>query len=142
MIDINLGNLHLEVIGKEPDGFPHRAEAGTPWRLKQRGWCGRAWKEKSGCSEICQTNHFLIASKAYCSVCELPSSPSSSEGIQFGEQYEELSKCVQKWPNQKPTRLEIKHVWHSFECNIAGGAYICITRQILKMNVCGVTPSL
>lgn len=36
VIDINLGNLNLEVVGKEPDGFPHRAKAGTPWRLKQR----------------------------------------------------------------------------------------------------------
>ena len=43
VIDINLGNLHLEVVGKEPDGFPHRAEAGTPWRLKQRGGSRRAW---------------------------------------------------------------------------------------------------
>lgn len=43
MIDINLGNLHLEVVGKEPDGFPHRAKAGTPWRLKQRGRGRRAW---------------------------------------------------------------------------------------------------
>lgn len=42
VIDIYLGNLHLEMVGKEPDGFPHRAKAGTPWRLKQRGWCGRA----------------------------------------------------------------------------------------------------
>lgn len=42
VIDINLGNLHLEVVGKEPDGFPHRAKAGTPWRLKQRGRGGRA----------------------------------------------------------------------------------------------------
>lgn len=46
MIDINLGNLHLEVVGKEPDGFSHRAKAGTPWRLKQRGRGGRAWREK------------------------------------------------------------------------------------------------
>lgn len=45
VIDINFGNLHLEVIGKEPDGFPHCAEAGTPRRLKQRGWGGRAWRE-------------------------------------------------------------------------------------------------
>ncbi|TNN61345.1 hypothetical protein EYF80_028362 [Liparis tanakae] len=37
VIDIDLGNLHLEVVGKEPDGFPHRAEAGTPRRLEQRG---------------------------------------------------------------------------------------------------------
>lgn len=47
MIDINLGNLHLEVVGKEPDGFSHCAEAGTAWRLKQRGRCRRAWKEQS-----------------------------------------------------------------------------------------------
>ena len=47
VIDINLGNLHLEVVGKEPDGFPHRAEAGTPRRLKQRGRGGRACGEKS-----------------------------------------------------------------------------------------------
>lgn len=47
MIDINLGNLHLEVIGKEPDGFSHCAEAGTAWRLKQRGRGRRAWKEES-----------------------------------------------------------------------------------------------
>lgn len=46
VIDINLGNLHLEVIGKEPDGFPHRAEAGTPRRLEQRGRCGRACRER------------------------------------------------------------------------------------------------
>lgn len=46
MIDINLGNLHLEVIGKEPDGFPHCAEAGTPRRLKQRGRCRRACVEE------------------------------------------------------------------------------------------------
>lgn len=45
VIDINLGNLHLEVVGKEPDGFPHRAEAGTPRRLKQRGRGGRAWRK-------------------------------------------------------------------------------------------------
>lgn len=45
VIDINLGNLHLEVVGKEPDGFPHRAKAGTPRRLKQRGWGRRAWRE-------------------------------------------------------------------------------------------------
>lgn len=46
MIDINLGNLHLEMIGKEPDGFSHCAEAGTAWRLKQRGRGRRAWKEQ------------------------------------------------------------------------------------------------
>lgn len=46
VIDINLGNLHLEVVGKEPDGFPHRAEAGTPRRLKQRGRGRRAWREQ------------------------------------------------------------------------------------------------
>lgn len=46
MIDINLGNLHLEMIGKEPDGFSHCAEAGTAWRLKQRGRGRRAWKEE------------------------------------------------------------------------------------------------
>lgn len=60
VIDINLGNLHLEVIGKEPDRFPHRAEAGTPWRLKQRGWGGRAWKEKSDWSEICHKSYLII----------------------------------------------------------------------------------
>lgn len=49
VIDINLGNLHLEVVGKEPDGFPHRAEAGTPRRLEQRGRRGgRAWGDKKG----------------------------------------------------------------------------------------------
>lgn len=46
VIDINLGNLHLKVVGKEPDGFPHRAEAGTPRRLKQRGRGGRAWRKQ------------------------------------------------------------------------------------------------
>lgn len=46
VIDINLGNLHLEVVGKESDGFPHRAEAGTPRRLEQRGRGGRAWRDK------------------------------------------------------------------------------------------------
>lgn len=49
VIDINLGNLHLEVVGKEPDGFPHRAEAGTPRRLEQRGRCRRAWRESIKC---------------------------------------------------------------------------------------------
>lgn len=46
VIDINLGNLHLKVVGKEPDGFPHRAKAGTPWRLEQRGrsWC--SWRKQ------------------------------------------------------------------------------------------------
>lgn len=52
VIDINLGNLHLEVIGKEPDGFPHRAEAGTPRRLEQRGRCGRAWRGSEGKEDI------------------------------------------------------------------------------------------
>ena len=47
VIDINLGNLHLEVVGEEPDGFPHSAEAGTPRRLKQRGRGGRAWRGES-----------------------------------------------------------------------------------------------
>lgn len=51
VIDVNLGNLHLEVVGKEPDGFPHRAEAGTPWRLKQRGGSRRAWGEQRRKSE-------------------------------------------------------------------------------------------
>lgn len=46
MIDINLGNLDLKVVGKEPDGFPHRAEAGTPRRLKQRGRGRRACREE------------------------------------------------------------------------------------------------
>lgn len=45
VIDINLGNLNLEVVGKEPDGFPHRAKAGTPWRLKQRRRGRRAWRK-------------------------------------------------------------------------------------------------
>lgn len=46
VIDINLGNLDLKVVGKEPDGFPHRAEAGTPRRLKQRGRGRRACREE------------------------------------------------------------------------------------------------
>lgn len=46
VIDINLRNLNLEVVGKEPDGFPHRAKAGTPWRLKQRRRGRRAWREQ------------------------------------------------------------------------------------------------
>lgn len=62
MIDINLGNLHLEVVGKEPDGFPHRAEAGTPRRLKQRGRGGRAWREQreKGFTEIFPNSCLLI----------------------------------------------------------------------------------
>lgn len=51
MIDVNLGNLHLEVVGKEPDGFPHRAEAGTPRGLKQRGGSRRPWGEQRRKSE-------------------------------------------------------------------------------------------
>lgn len=51
MVDINLGNLHLEVIGKEPDGFSHCAEAGTARRLKQRGRGRRACKEQIGASD-------------------------------------------------------------------------------------------
>lgn len=45
VIDINLGNLHLEVVGQETDGFPHRAEAGTPRRLEQSGRGRRAWRQ-------------------------------------------------------------------------------------------------
>lgn len=44
--------------------------------------------------------------------------------------------------NQKIIELQINHVWHLFECIKMGGAYICITCQILKMNVRGITPSL
>lgn len=44
VIDIDLGNLHLEVVGQQADGFPHRAKAGTPWRLEQRGRGRRAWR--------------------------------------------------------------------------------------------------
>lgn len=48
VIDINLGNLDLEVVGEEPDGFPHRAKAGTPRRLEQRGRSWRACREQRG----------------------------------------------------------------------------------------------
>lgn len=60
MIDINLGNLHLEVVGKEPDGFSHCAEAGTAWRLKQRGRCRRAWREQSEATQTCSLAHDSI----------------------------------------------------------------------------------
>lgn len=60
VIDINLGNLNLEVVGKEPDGFPHRAKAGTPWRLKQRRRGRRAWRKQRqvllDCNDIINYN--------------------------------------------------------------------------------------
>lgn len=61
VIDINLGNLHLKVIGKEPDGFPHRAEAGTPRRLKQRGRCRRACgEEKSVLRNLTEKKNLIV----------------------------------------------------------------------------------
>lgn len=46
MVDVNLGYLNLEVVGEEPDGFPHRAEAGTTRRLEERGGGRRAWGDR------------------------------------------------------------------------------------------------
>lgn len=60
VIDINLGNLHLEVVGKEPDGFPHRAEAGTTWRLEERGWGRGPWKKENGGKTLKKTLNFLL----------------------------------------------------------------------------------
>ena len=53
VIDINLGNLHLEVVGQKANGFPHRAEARAPWRLEQRGRgrnLRRAWSREKRCN--------------------------------------------------------------------------------------------
>lgn len=46
VIHVDLRDLHLEVVGEEPDGFPHRAKARTPRRLEQSGRGGRAWGEE------------------------------------------------------------------------------------------------
>ena len=37
VVDINLGNLHLEVVGQETDGLPHRAHARSAGRLEEGG---------------------------------------------------------------------------------------------------------
>lgn len=60
VIDINLGNLHLEVVGKEPDGFPHRAEAGTTWRLEERGWGRGPWKKRKWRKDTEKDAQFLV----------------------------------------------------------------------------------
>lgn len=62
VVYVDLRDLHLEVVGKEPDGFPHRAEAGTPRRLEQRGRCGRACgeEEEEGLVIIRQTLHRVV----------------------------------------------------------------------------------
>lgn len=48
MVDIDLGDLHLEVIGQQANRLPHRAQAGPAWWLEKGGRGRRAYRKHRG----------------------------------------------------------------------------------------------
>lgn len=50
MINIDLGDLHLEVVGQEADGFPHSSQAGAARWLEQAG--RGPWGQQGDMSEM------------------------------------------------------------------------------------------
>ncbi len=47
MVDVHLGDLHLEVIGQQANRLPHRTQAGPAWWLEEGGRGRRAWKKQT-----------------------------------------------------------------------------------------------
>lgn len=60
MVDVDLGDLHLEVIGQQANRLPHRAQAGPAWWLEERGRGRRAYRKQTKITRMFNINIYWI----------------------------------------------------------------------------------
>lgn len=52
VVDVDLGDLHLEVIGQQANRLPHRAQAGPAWWLEKGGRGRRAYRKHTQMTDL------------------------------------------------------------------------------------------